>query len=421
MKNSIAWAMAFVLGSASASAQAQNPEADHLGVLLNAAVTDSPAVRARQSEVGAAKSEVQAANWQFWPTPSIALQKPDKSLLAGTDRSVQIFSLKQPLWTGGRLEAGVALASARQQVAEATQQETRRDIALEVIQSYGDASTAKARLQVQEASLAVHKKLLEQIRRRTREGLNVQSDSALAESRRDGVLADLESARAALSTSRDKLRTLVGREVAEKLLMPGTLLPPDTETEDDARQALQSDPSLQRMRAEVRELQALADSSASAFWPELSASVVQRHGDLSGRSSQVMLGFESKWGGGLSNATALQAAQQRQQAKNDDLDYRTRRITEQIRADHRSWRAALKRAQAFGGALNASQTVYGSWDRQFLAGKKSWQDVMNAAREMAQTEIQLAEAQGAVSVYEWRLAVLSRGVDWVIQQKLPVR
>ena len=415
MKNSIVWVLTFVLGST--SAQAQNVEADHLGALLNVAVTDSPAVRARQSEVGAAKSEVQTANWQFWPTPSISVQKPDKALVAGTDRSVQIFSLKQPLWTGGRLEAGVALASARQEAAEAAQHETRRDIALEVIQAYGDASTAKARLQVQEASLAVHKKLLEQIRRRAREGLNVQSDSALAESRRDGVLADLESARAALSTSREKLRTLVGREVAEKLLMPGALLPPDTETEDDTQQALKTDPSLQRMQAEARELQAQVDSSASAFWPELSASVVQRHGDVSGRSSQLMLGFESKWGGGFANVTALQAAKQRQQAKNDDMDFRTRRISEQIRADHRNWRAALTRAKAFGGALSASQAVYESWDRQFVAGKKSWQDVMNAAREMAQTEIQLAEAQGALSVYEWRLAVLSRGVDWVIQQK----
>ena len=415
MKHSIVWVLTFVLGST--SAQAQNGEADHLGALLNVAVTDSPAVRARQSEVGAAKSEVQTANWQFWPTPSISVQKPDKALVAGTDRSVQIFSLKQPLWTGGRLEAGVALASARQEAAEAAQHETRRDIALEVIQAYGDASTAKARLQVQEASLAVHKKLLEQIRRRAREGLNVQSDSALAESRRDGVLADLESARAALSTSREKLRTLVGREVAEKLLMPGALLPPDTETEDDTQQALKTDPSLQRLQAEARELQAQVDSSASAFWPELSASVVQRHGDVSGRSSQLMLGFESKWGGGFANVTALQAAKQRQQAKNDDMDFRTRRISEQIRADHRNWRAALTRAQAFGGALSASQAVYESWDRQFVAGKKSWQDVMNAAREMAQTEIQLAEAQGALSVYEWRLAVLSRGVDWVIQQK----
>jgi adhesin transport system outer membrane protein len=415
MKNSIVWVLAFVLGAT--SAQAQKAEADHLGVLLNVAVTDSPAVSARKSEVGAAKSEVQTANWQFWPTPSISVQKPDKALVTGTDRSVQILSLKQPLWTGGRLEAGVALASARQQVAEAAQQETRRDIALEVIQAYGDAMTANARVKVQEASLAVHKKLLEQITRRAREGLNVQSDSALAESRRDGVLADLESARAALSTSREKLRTLVGREVAEMLLSPGALLPPNTESEDDTRQALKTDPSLQRMQAEGRELQAQVDSSASTFWPELSASVVQRNGDVSGRSSQVMLGFESKWGGGFANVTALQAAKQRQQAKNDDMDFRTRRISEQIRGDHRNWRAALTRAQSYGGALSASQTVYESWDRQFVAGKKSWQDVMNAAREMAQTEIQLAEAQGSVSVYEWRLAVLSRGVDWVLQAK----
>ncbi len=70
--------------------------------------------------------------------------------------------------------------SAQAQNVEAVQHETRRDIALEVTQSYGDASAAKAQLQVQEASLAVYMKLLEQITRRARKGLYVQSDSVLA-------------------------------------------------------------------------------------------------------------------------------------------------------------------------------------------------------------------------------------------------
>ncbi len=44
-------------------------------------------------------------------------------------------------------------------------------------------------------------------------------------------------------------------------------------------------------------------------------------------------------------------------------------------------------------SLQAAGEVSTSYDRQFLAGRKSWLDVMNAARELAQTATQLAEVQ----------------------------
>ena len=40
---------------------------------------------------------------------------------------------------------------------------------------------------------------------------------------------------------------------------------------------------------------------------------------------------------------------------------------------------------------------------------------MNAARESTQTEIQLVDATGASAVLDWRLAVLTRGIEWVLQ------
>lgn len=51
-----------------------------------------------------------------------------------------------------------------------------------------------------------------------------------------------------------------------------------------------------------------------------------------------------------------------------------------------------------------------SYDRQFLAGRKSCLDVMNAARELAQTESQLADLQSTQVVVTWRLTILTRGV-----------
>ncbi|MGE0113181.1 MAG: hypothetical protein AB7S73_16610, partial [Aquabacterium sp.] len=75
--------------------------------------------------------------------------------------------------------------------------------------------------------------------------------------------------------------------------------------------------------------------------------------------------------------------------------------------------AARQRIDALQAAQQAALEVASSWDRQFLAGKKNWQDVMNAARETTQTEVQLADAQSTAVVTSWRLAVLTQGLNWI--------
>ncbi|SEH86003.1 hypothetical protein BAZSYMB_SCAFFOLD00010_8 [Bathymodiolus azoricus thioautotrophic gill symbiont] len=59
----------------------------------------------------------------------------------------------------------------------------------------------------------------------------------------------------------------------------------------------------------------------------------------------------------------------------------------------------------------ASQKIQQSWYRQFLAGRKQWQDVMNSIREVAQLKSQIADmTAGSLSV-SWRLAIRIKGAD----------
>ena len=89
---------------------------------------------------------------------------------------------------------------------------------------------------------------------------------------------------------------------------------------------------------------------------------------------------------------------------------RARSVSEQVLADYTLGATAASRLQALRAALEASRQVSESYDRQFLAGRKSWLDVMNAARELAQAETQLADLQSTQVVVSWRLAILTRGV-----------
>ena len=62
-------------------------------------------------------------------------------------------------------------------------------------------------------------------------------------------------------------------------------------------------------------------------------------------------------------------------------------------------------------SLEYTKSTAESWERQFLAGKKSWLEVMNTTRELSQAEIDLADTQSLLIQAEWRLLILSKGVD----------
>lgn len=383
--------------------------------LLTAAIEQHPSLRARRLDIGAANSEVEAARWQYWPTPTFSVSRPDKALIAGTDRRVEQFGFRQPLWTGGRLDALSDLALAKQEVAQATWRELRRDIALEVIQAWGEAYTAQSRMQAWDKSLRVHQRLLDQISRRADLGLSAQSDLELAVGRRQSVLADQMNAQAALDAARERLQTLTGQLPTARFARPVSVLPRPPAAAEATEQALGIDPTLERMQSEEKELRAQMANTASALWPEVSLSVVQRHGDVTGTRNQVTVGFESKLGGGLSNLSAVQAASQRMGAKQEDIAFRKRKLTEQIRADLRQLESTRVRIEAYQKALVAAEAVAESWDRQYFAGKKTWQEVMNAAREIAQTEVQLIDASTSATVIEWRVALLTGGLESLMQ------
>jgi adhesin transport system outer membrane protein len=63
--------------------------------------------------------------------------------------------------------------------------------------------------------------------------------------------------------------------------------------------------------------------------------------------------------------------------------------------------------QVLEGALQASQSVLESFERQFNAGRKSWLDLMTIAKDVAQNETQLAELRGSQLQTSWRLQILT--------------
>ncbi len=386
--------------------------------LISSALEHNPSVKARRYDRLGAQSEQDAARWQYFPTPTTSYQSSDKAAAPGTDSRITTVGLKQPLWTNGRLSAGLESAQAKQKLADAALKETERDVALEVIQVCGDWQIASARARIAQDSIDKHQKLLQQIQRRAQEGLSAQSDVFLAQGRLGAVQADRISSVAAMDTALQRLMSLTGLALTAHHLQKLSLALPfhrDLIANNDLN-PIESDPTLAKLESEVLLIQSEIKSNKAAMLPEVSAQLVNRHGDVSRDVTQWSIGLESRWGAGLTQLSSAKIIEQRKGAKLAEIEARKIKLKDLVQTEINNRIGYSERLKSFEQVLETSRGVVDSWNRQFLSGKKTWQDVMNSVRELSQAEIQLAETKNSLEITDWRLAVLQNGLSNLLEK-----
>lgn len=372
-------------------------------------------VSARQQQMAAAQDTANA-RWQYYPTPSVSVQQGSQAATAYLDSKLRIMSLQQPLWTAGRLGAQVDRALANEQVSAAALEEVRQDLALRVLSGWNSVQSALLRLKAYEKSLATHDNLLKQVVRRREEGASPDSDVMLARSRMESVRADVLSSRMQLDTALEQLSQLAGRKVLahEVPLHKLEPLPAGLVVDPWVNKALERSPAVVKSLARVQAQTSEVEIAKAAFWPEVFARLEKKHGDVNQYRATAYIGMEASLGAGFSKQTAAAAAQARLEALQSEWQSQRRTVTEQVRSDFAQWVSAAQRSVMLEAAYSASENVAESWSRQFLSGRKSWQEVMNAAREQAQNEAQWGDVQAQAITLGKRLVIYADGVDALV-------
>lgn len=131
----------------------------------------------------------------------------------------------------------------------------------------------------------------------------------------------------------------------------------------------------------------------------------------SGLQDRLFLGLSTQTGGGLSIFANVTGELTRYEAALVDVEITKLGLDEQITSDYWQAEADQKRALLLVASLALSASIRSAWDRQFLAGHKTWLDVMNIAWELAQLAVQLAEVSASQLVLTWHQWVIGRGVN----------
>lgn len=395
-------------------------QASSLDKLIAIALLNHPAIALEQAQQRKALADIDSAAWRFFPTPGLLIERATGDTGSPADRrQIAVLSLQQPLWTGGRLSADLRTAQAHGAVSEASLALRRQQLAIQVVQTYADWLAAWRKARAFQDGLASHAALRVLVERRIGQGISAESDLTLAEARSQAVAAEEAFARSQRDLAIIRLAQLLGVTITDTALESAisAAWPIGEHSLALVDTAMAISPAIQMARAQQDAQQAVLASRRADRMPELylrAERQYERGGAGTGAAPlRVTLGLRSNFGPGLSSQAAIAAAQASYEAAQAELALQARALNEQVLGDAGLVRQAGMRRTVLLASLDASRQVADAYTRQFLAGRKSWIDVMNAARELIQVQVQLADVEAAALATSWRLAIICQGVDRV--------
>lgn len=375
------------------------------------AIDTHPSILVKQSSSLAAKADIDTALWQRYPTLAFEASK-DSSNAATTN----ILSVQQPLWSGGRITAGINAAQFKFDAAEAAIEESKQDITLKVIAAYTEALRQQQRQEYAIKSVKSHEELLRLISRRTEYEVSPLVDKDFAQSRLYQVMNDLSAINQSLTAAYTLLSQLINDSVNKVGELDADPHGVPVDKDSTLQQAIEHSPTLRRLSDEAAAAGADVESKKSAYWPQLAMRYENINGQTNGKSNNnnralLVLGAQS--GAGLSAKSSIEAAAARQQAAQQARDTALRDLREKVSLD---WSELIaSRIRQKNAELTRAMTteVFNSYTRQYTAGRKTWIDVLNAIREASQSELALADSNAQIMGATLRLQLLTGNLPTV--------
>jgi adhesin transport system outer membrane protein len=398
------WVLAF--GVAHAVAWASEPQATlSVDAMVAQAVQTHPQIQAAKFQIEARKKDLDANRRMRWPDLSLVYESDEnKNLGAAASRLVRV---EQSLWDYGRVGALIGEADVQVQLAHVQLEIQKQDLGLQVVHAWQQLYTAHFKQQHAQWAERQMARLESQMRSRVQAGASPTIDLELVNSRLLQAQVDRAGMQAQRAIALGQLRLLTGL--------------PALQSFSGEMEALPSPQRLAYWVATVQQLpvaEMAAEHNAvrrahlahQAMNRQLKAKSAERLGQLYLRADFPLektqandttdptwfVGLRFTPGAGFTSWSQTQALAMRLESAMQDVAAARLDIERQIQTDQQEFLSAHSRVEALQRSATGAQRVLDSYQAQFVAGRKSWLDLLNAVREHAQTQFQRVEAEAAL-------------------------
>ncbi len=389
------------------------PSSLQLSELMEAASATYPTMLAARFESRAAGQDVTARERIRWPTISTTLETNTGSANVSASRSVQ---LEQPVWDFGRTNARIAESQTMADISLLKVQLVQQDLYLQVVTAWQNMIAANERVKFAQQT---HTRLVgyqAQIRRRVEAEASPRIDLELADARLLQTQVELLTAQTSLQVAIRRLEQLSGLPQLASRVPSAHYSRGRVETQTFAQEIDQKDfhqvaldhPVTAKARMDVLFLRRSLEAKNAEAYPQIYGRVVK---PIRGQSSTMdvsntyFLGLRFTPGPGFSNLVEAQAIGTRIDGAEQAIETAIREIQQTLQTDREEFVNARHRIEALEKSVASSEVVLESYQRQFQAGRKQWQDLLNQVRELAQNQYALADAQASMVGAQARLQI----------------
>lgn len=374
--------------------------------LFAVATAQSPEARTARINRDASRSGVRAAQLQRLPVPSATLE-------AGQGRAAANLTVFGPLYDFGQGIGGVRAARQRLGQAELRIAQAGYELSARLLELVQAWLVNSRRITAQRHALESLDELSTMADRRMEAGVASVSETALVRSRIAQLQSELAASEAQASTALDQIAQLAGVPVdLSQLDLAATdravVLADLVQHANDHALAVE----IARQDAKVAE----ADATLARAQGLPVFGIAAERNDFSlvgGKVEYRIVGrITVAPGAGFSSFARARALQQSAAAAQMSVSAAQRNAAMAVTAEYNNLLATRGRMPQAQAALAATRDVLDSYRRLFVAGKRSWLDLLNSAREVAQAEIAVADLLTVAEISAVRVRLLSGERLW---------
>ncbi len=381
--------------------------------LYAAANQTHPLLKAARLETQAGTIDVAAIERQRWPTLSAVVESN-----TGNTSSLPSHSLRvqQIVWDAGLVSSRVTEAENQVTISKLRVQLQQKQIYLQISNAWQSMWAAHARVQVAQKTMSRLNGFRVQMQRRVDAEASSRIDLVFANSRQLQTQVELDAAQRTLKVALLKLEQLSGEvNLRQRLqaLPPFTALPKAAPFLQQLQQTDWVDlavraPAVQIARSDVVSAYNRLSTKEAEKWPQLYVRLDVPIGNNyfnANNSTVVFAGLSYTPGAGFSNVVEAQALSTRVAKSEQGVEVAMKDIQETMQNDREEFLNAYSQISALEKSVAGSDMVLASFERQFQANRKTWLDLLNQVRELAQNEYALVDAQASLVGSRLRLEI----------------
>jgi adhesin transport system outer membrane protein len=400
-----------------ADAQDGAPERQ-LDALIETVVARNPSILAASADARAAGDDLDTARWQRFPSPSVQYE-------GGDGRPVGTMALTQPLWmVSGSIPAQIEGAEASAFAKRMRTQEVRYQAAERTVDAWRGAASALAKKDVDARVLSQLLRFQALMQRRVDAQVSPPVELELVSARVHQARVDVINAQSIARQFLSRLEQLAGEPVTAEMIAPSESLPARASaaladlglgaSHPDFVQWANQHPAVQRAEQELRAADAQIKVKRAERWPQLYLKLQRVTSDASGarRGTSAFVGLQYTPGAGFSSVSQARAAIARSESAAAAIEAQRRDMLGAFESDWSELQGARERQDMLTASIGGSRAVLESYERLFVAGRRSWLDVLTAARELQQSEEALADTRVALIAAVQRIQLRSGRKPW---------